>query len=75
MTFKGTVKGGMIVVDPPVALPDGTAVEVTVASAPIPIEPQQSLHDVLKPLVGIVDDMPEDSSLNIDHYLYGHSKK
>jgi hypothetical protein len=75
MTFRGTVKGGVIVVDPPVSLPDGTTVEVTIASAKIAAEPQQTLHDVLEPLIGIVDDMPDDSSMNVDHYLYGHPKK
>jgi hypothetical protein len=62
-------------VEPPIPLPDGTVVEVTVASNSITEDSTQTLHDRLKSVIGVVEDMPEDASVNIDHYLYGHPKK
>jgi predicted DNA-binding antitoxin AbrB/MazE fold protein len=34
-----------------------------------------SLFERLKDVVGSIDDLPEDSSENLDHYLYGHPKQ
>jgi hypothetical protein len=75
MTYSGKVKDGVVVFDASVPIPDGTAVAVTILSNGATDEATDSLYDVLGPVIGLVDDMPEDSSINIDHYLYGHPKK
>ena len=40
-----------------------------------PPPPGPTLADRLKDFIGSVDDLPEDASTNLDHYLYGHPKK
>lgn len=39
-TLKGVVRGGVVVLDAPAQLPDGTAVEITVA--PLPFTPEEA---------------------------------
>lgn len=79
MVYRGHVQNGVVVFDEPVSLPDGAAVFVERLTEPAGRSSndirQPSLLDVLRPLVGIADDLPEDGSLNVDHYLYGHPKK
>ncbi len=67
----------------PLALPDGArvrlhveeqnSVEIALGSPTAPTGP--SLFDHLSNVVGSIDDLPEDSSTNLDHYLYGHPKR
>jgi predicted DNA-binding antitoxin AbrB/MazE fold protein len=67
----------------PLALPEGTRVRLQVeeqngsniTSAPPAAEQTPSLFDRLSNVVGSVDDLPEDSSTNLDHYLYGQPKR
>ncbi len=40
-----------------------------------PPPPGPTLAERLKDFIGAVDDLPEDASVNVDHYLYGHPKK
>jgi predicted DNA-binding antitoxin AbrB/MazE fold protein len=64
----------------PLALPEGARVHLrveeagaeqpTVESGQIP-----TLFERLKDVVGSIDDLPDDSSLNLDHYLYGTPKR
>ena len=67
----------------PVVLPEGTRVHLRVeeekavgetkakpADGEIP-----TLLERLKDVVGTVHDLPEDSSTNLDHYLYGTPKR
>jgi len=77
MTLHGQVRGGVIIFDPPVALPEGADVQVQV------IEPQaqsaaaesESLYERLKPLIGAAKGLPADFAAQHDHYLYGTSKR
>lgn len=72
MTYRGHVKQGVIVLDPPVQLPEGAEVEVRAtehASA------EATWAEVLRDVIGQADGLPADSSVNHDHYLYGASKK
>ena len=39
-TLKGVVRGGVVVLESPAALPEGTAVEIVVA--PIPFTPEEA---------------------------------
>jgi predicted DNA-binding antitoxin AbrB/MazE fold protein len=65
----------------PVSLPAGTRVHLRIEEE-IDTEPAApaatdapSLRERLKDVVGTVDDLPEDSSTNLDHYLYGTPKR
>jgi hypothetical protein len=72
MTYRGRVKNGVIVLDSPAVLPEGSVVEVSPAAddAEIP-----TLYEGLKDVVGKADGLPSDSSVNHDHYLYGAPRK
>jgi predicted DNA-binding antitoxin AbrB/MazE fold protein len=68
MSFKGHVQNGVVVLDEPASLPEGSEVRVELAD----IEEQlASLREGLLKFSGIVDDLPEDWSENHDFYLYG----
>jgi hypothetical protein len=78
MVVSGHVINGKIVLDGAVVLPEGVAVQVTVATASM----QKSgageiptLLERLKGIVGCIDDLPADSSTNLDNYLYGTPKR
>ena len=77
MTLHGQVRGGVIVFDPPVALPEGAAVQVQVVESPTePAAGQpQSLYERLKPFVGAAKGLPADLAAQHDHYLYGTPKR
>ena len=73
MTYRGHVKGGVIVIDPMIPLPEGS--EVTVELVDTAIQPEEvSEHPLLKMLDLAVDMGIPDLATNIDHYLYGHPK-
>jgi predicted DNA-binding antitoxin AbrB/MazE fold protein len=65
----------------PLNLPAGTRVHLRVEeeSGAEPAAPSSrqipTLLERLKNVVGTVDDLPEDSSSNLDHYLYGTPKR
>jgi predicted DNA-binding antitoxin AbrB/MazE fold protein len=67
----------------PLVLPEGARVHLRVeeeraAERPAADAPKGNLPTLLerlKDVVGTVDDLPEDSSVNLDHYLYGHPKR
>jgi hypothetical protein len=71
MTYQGTVKGGLIELEPGAALPEGTVVRVE----PVQTSPARTLADRLKPVIGIAKGLPADLAENHDHYLHGHPKK
>lgn len=74
MVLPGHVRNGVIVLNDPIALPDGTAVQVEVVVPSHCPSKGPSLYEVLQPLVGQAPDLPADAAQNIDHYLYGHPK-
>jgi hypothetical protein len=77
MTLEGHVKNGVIVLDEPRELPEGAKVKleiVQIEATPATGE-NLSLLSRLGPLVGAIDDLPEDASINLKHYLYGHPQK
>ena len=74
MSLTGYVQNGVIVLDTPNALPEGTAVKVEAIEAPA-IPAKRSLLDRLGDVVGKAEGLPPDASQNVDHYLYGHPKK
>ena len=89
MTYRGTVKNGVVVLEGGQSPPDGTAVSVRVLKAP----PRraggrrgkgrparngrgaETLYEGLKPFIGMANGLPADFSVNHDHYLYGTPKQ
>ena len=79
MTYKGSVKNGVIVLDDPAALKDGDRVSVRPlrtrrkpspkAAAPL------TLYERLKDVAGIVKGMPSDFARNHDHYIHGTPRR
>jgi predicted DNA-binding antitoxin AbrB/MazE fold protein len=67
----------------PLALPEGARVHLRVEEEAAvkysaddrPEGELPTLLERLKDVIGTVDDLPEDSSINLDHYLYGHPKR
>jgi hypothetical protein len=79
MTYRGTVTGGVVVLEHGVVLPEGTPVQVEALGAPA--EPQANagadfvrLLNELEAEVGLLDG-PTDFSIQHDHYLYGAPKR
>ena len=86
MRVRGKVKNGKVVLEQPLALPDGTEVEVRRAKMRKPAAKggkaakkktaaPRSLADRLRPFIGKAKGLPPDASVNLDHYLYGLPKQ
>ncbi|MCL4789411.1 MAG: hypothetical protein KJ070_21920 [Verrucomicrobia bacterium] len=72
MSYKGTVKNGVVVLDPPAELPEGTSVRVEP-------EPPPTVRDEDLDPAWRMDELAGDTGIpdlavNLDHYLYGHPK-
>ena len=71
MSFKGTVKNGVVVLPPEAKLPDGTPVEVIANESRPEADPfVAAVLKVRKPR----PHWPKNYARNLDHYLYGVSK-
>jgi len=79
MVYRGRVKNGVVVLDPPNVLPEGVEVHVEVAPSeterPLLDEQGQTLGQKLMKYAGRAVGLPEDAALNHDHYLYGAPKR
>ena len=79
MSYKGTVKNGVVVLESGVKLADGTAVRVEPDEQPRSVEPTRPIpRDQLDPVwrmgeLAAPTGIP-DLATNADHYLYGHPK-
>jgi len=71
VSYKGTVKNGVVVLPPEVKLPDGTVVEIA------PLGPLAGDPSFLRELLKLAKDRdwPEDFALNHAHYTKGHPKQ
>ena len=68
MTYRGRVKNGVVILDPPASLAEGSEVQV------IPTEEQglpPTWAEVFKDLIGRAEGLPTDMARNHDHYLHG----
>jgi hypothetical protein len=71
MTYQGMVKGGAIVLEQGVALPEGALVRIEL----LPREDRGQEADPLLEMTALaVDTGISDLATNVDHYLYGHPK-
>ncbi|MDY0165461.1 MAG: hypothetical protein RBS80_02900 [Thermoguttaceae bacterium] len=79
MVYRGYVKDGVVVVDPPNTLPEGAEVRMEVvpagAGSPLPDEDGQTLGQRLMKYAGRAVGLPEDAARNHDHYLYGTPRR
>ena len=73
MSYKGTVRNGVVVLPPGVKLADGTEVEV-IHGMDLLSEDDPSIAAVLK-LAKPRPHWPDDYALNHAHYVKGHPKK
>ena len=76
--IRGRVEHGVVVLEIPRALREGTEVVVE----PIPRSGKKSkaagrptVSRALASLAGKAKGLPADASRNVDHYLYGHAKR
>jgi hypothetical protein len=78
MTARGHVKNGVVVLDEPISLPEGTAVTLVVREArdskPAG-QPAMTDYERLKSLIGKAKGLPPDLAKNHDHYLHGRPKR
>ena len=70
MTYKGHIKNGVVVLERPEALPEGTAVRVEVLR-----ESDRALGARLLKHAGKAKGLPKDLASNHDHYLHGLPKR
>ncbi len=66
MTFHGSVRNGVVVLDPPIELPEGAEVTVQLDE---PAKPSKGSR--LMKYAGQAKDLPPDASRSIDRLLYG----
>jgi hypothetical protein len=79
MSYKGTVKNGVVVLESPGALPEGTVVRVEPEQKPGTADeartiPKSELDPVWRMGELAVPTGIPDLATNADHYLYGHPK-
>lgn len=77
MSLTGHVEKGVIVLDAPLSLPDGTEVEITVRTAapPAPSDAKQTHFERLQDVIGAGVGLPADFARNHDHYIRGTPKR
>ena len=74
MTYKGTIRNGVVVFQGDVSLPENAEVNVELIGQTDCKQPP-SWAEVFKDVIGSVDDMPSDMAENHDHYVHGTEKK
>lgn len=84
MTYRGHVKNGVVVLEPPVDLPDGAEVEVRLLARRDEPEAHQRHESVERPAWAkkalelsrrMPRDLPEDLAEQHDHYIHGAPKR
>ncbi len=76
MTLQGTVRNGVIVLDPPRQLAEGTSVEVVVQESSAEAgEAKPTLAERLLKHAGTVTGLPADMAEQHDHYIHGTPKR
>lgn len=71
MQYRGTVRGGVVVLDQGSALEEGAEVWVELRPAP----GENGKPTLWQKYAGIIDDLPPDMAANHDHYIHGGPKK
>lgn len=74
MTYHGTVRNGVVVLDQGASLEEGTKVQVELIRAPGTTE-RPTIYARLAKLAGKAKDLPTDLARQHDHYLHGQAKR
>jgi len=74
MTVRGFVRKGLVVLEDPHALPDGTQVNVSPVKTP-KAKGKKSALGRLGRFAGKAKGLPRDAARNLDHYLYGDARQ
>src|SRR3989442_1156654 len=77
MGYRGTIRGGVVVLEPGAALDEGTEVEVYPVSAglPPPQPERTTLGQRLMKFAGTARGLPPDMARHHDHYIHGTPKE
>jgi hypothetical protein len=80
MTYRGKVSRGVVILDNPAALPEGTLVEVQPTHEPGGqgsggSQEVKDLREMLLRWAGKARGLPPDMARNHDHYIHGRPKK
>lgn len=76
MTYRGHIRNGAVVLDEPVRLPDGSRVLIHPVEAPASAaESAPTLGDLFRDVAGQGKDLPDDGSVQHDHYIHGTPKR
>lgn len=77
MTYRGKVTNGVVVLEDPKALPEGSVVKVEPVDA-AEAEDREALRALSEKLLrfaGTARGLPSDMARNHDHYLHGQPKQ
>jgi hypothetical protein len=76
MTLRGRVRRGVIVLEAPATLPEGTEVTVRPVNGkprkPSSNRKAKTAREGLLKHAGKIKNLPPDAARNLDHYLYDH---
>jgi len=75
MIYRGKLKGGVVVLDEQVDLPDGTEVRVEPVLEQQPQQRPKTLAERFAKSIGAAPDLPVDMAAQHDHYLHGMPKR
>jgi hypothetical protein len=77
VTYRGTVRHGVVVLEGGVTLDEGTPVEVRAVAVARASSPAGAgtIWEEMAAVRGTVDGFPADAARNLDHYLYGLQKR
>jgi hypothetical protein len=77
MTCRGRAKGGVVVLENPAAIPEGTDVEIHAVETPEEKEEREirELREMLLSHAGKGKGLPRDFADNHGHYIHGTPKR
>lgn len=75
MVYRGTYKGGVVILEGNVRLQEGQRVSVDVDTPAQAMSPAPNVWQKLLELAGACPDLPPDMAENHDYYLYGAPKR
>ncbi|MDQ3331021.1 MAG: hypothetical protein M3552_10260 [Planctomycetota bacterium] len=70
MTYQGTVKNGVVVIESDAPPPEGTRVRVSVESLK-----DETIGEFLRRYAGVAKGLPADMAAEHDHYAHGAPKR